>query len=98
MRIARQAREHSLAHGALTWMDEFDILVGAYWPDEIDRLAASDTVIGILSSSSVDSRNVKNEWDWAIQNAKRLVLLQIEPCVIPHRYVSINLIEGNSAT
>jgi pimeloyl-ACP methyl ester carboxylesterase len=95
--IARRVREQLLAHGASTWMDEFDIPVGAYWPDEIDRgLAASDTVIGILSSSSVDSRNVKNEWDWAIQNAKRLVLLQVEPCVIPHRYVSINLIEATS--
>jgi pimeloyl-ACP methyl ester carboxylesterase len=92
--IARRVRKHLSEHGATTWMDEYDIPVGAYWPDEIDKgLAASETVIGILSSSSVESRNVKNEWDWAIQNTKRLVLLQVEPCVIPHRYVSINLIE-----
>ena len=48
-------------------MDQFDIPVGAYWPDEIDKgLAASDIVVGILSPDAVESRNVKNEWDWAI--------------------------------
>ncbi len=95
--IARRVRNHLASQGASTWMDEVDIPVGAYWPDEIDKgLAASDTIIGILSAASVESRNVKNEWDWAIQNRKRLVLLQIESCVIPHRYVSINLIDATA--
>src|SRR4051812_813709 len=78
-------------------MDEYDIPVGAYWPDEIDKgLAASDIVVGVLSPDAVESRNVKNEWDWAIQNDKRLLLLQVQPCVVPHRYVSINFIDATS--
>ena len=40
------------------------------------------------------SRNVKNEWDWAIANDKRLLLLQVTPTVIPHRYVSITFIDA----
>ncbi|CAA9257016.1 MAG: Adenylate cyclase [uncultured Actinomycetospora sp.] len=78
-------------------MDRYDIPVGAYWPDEIDRaLAESAFVLGLLSPDSVASRNVKNEWDWALQNGKQLVLLKTRPCVVPHRYVSVNFIEADA--
>jgi pimeloyl-ACP methyl ester carboxylesterase len=93
--FARQVRAHLAAAGVRTWMDEYDIPVGAYWPDEIDKgLTGSEIVVGILSPDAMTSRNVKNEWDWAIQNDKRLLLLQVVPTVIPHRYVSINFIDA----
>jgi hypothetical protein len=70
-------------------MDQYDIPVGAYWPDEIDKgLSSSDIVVGVLSPEAVESRNVKNEWDWALQNGKPLLLLLARPTAeIPHRYV-----------
>ncbi len=93
--VAQTVREHLVAHGLRTWMDRYDIPVGAYWPDEIDKgLASTDIVVGILSPNAVESRNVKNEWDWAIANERPLILIQIAPCVIPHRYVSINYIDA----
>jgi pimeloyl-ACP methyl ester carboxylesterase len=96
--FARQVRAHLAAAGVLTWMDEYDIPVGAYWPDEIDKgLTASDIVVGVLSPDAMTSRNVKNEWDWAIQNDMRLLLLHVIPTVIPHRYVSINFIDATDA-
>ncbi len=95
--LARQVRVHLSSAGVRTWMDEYDIPVGSYWPDEIDRgLNASDIVVGILSPDAIASRNVKNEWDWAIQNDKPLLLLQYRPCAIPHRYVSINFIDASA--
>jgi pimeloyl-ACP methyl ester carboxylesterase len=95
--FARTMREHLVAAGVKTWMDQHDIPVGAYWPDEIDKgLAASDIVVGVLSPDSADSRNVKNEWDWAIANDKRLLLLMVRTCVIPHRYISINYIDATN--
>jgi pimeloyl-ACP methyl ester carboxylesterase len=76
-------------------MDEFDIPPGAYWPDEIDKgLHACDTVVGLMSPDSIGSRNVKNEWDWALQNERRLLLLLVKTCTIPHRYVSINRLDA----
>ena len=97
--FAREIREHLVAHGVQTWMDQFDIPVGAYWPDEIDKgLNASQIVIGVLSPDAIGSRNVKNEWDWAIANGKRLVLLQIQPCNVPHRYISINFIDATPSS
>jgi len=95
--FARQVREHLVAAGVRTWMDQDDIPVGAYWPDEIDRgLAASDIVVGILSPDAVQSRNVKNEWDWALSHDTPLLLLQVRACDVPHRYGSINFIEASA--
>jgi tetratricopeptide (TPR) repeat protein len=93
--FARQVREHLAAHGVTTWMDQYDIPVGAYWPDEINKgLAASDIVVGILSPDAAASRNVKNEWDWTIAHDRRLLLLMVQPTDIPHRYISINFIDA----
>ncbi len=93
--FARQVREQLMSHGVRTWMDQYDIPAGAYWPDEIDAgLAASDTVVGIVSPDAVSSRNVKNEWDWALEHNKPLVLLMRRPTDVPHRYVSINFLDA----
>jgi pimeloyl-ACP methyl ester carboxylesterase len=96
--VAEQVRAHLIANQIATWMDQYDIPAGAYWPDEIDKgLGRSDFVIGVLSPDAADSRNVKNEWDWALQNGKHLILLMARPCVIPHRYVSINFIDATGS-
>jgi pimeloyl-ACP methyl ester carboxylesterase len=93
--IADQVRAHLAANHVTVWMDAYDIPAGAYWPDEIDQaLNGADLVVGILSPDAVASRNVKNEWDWAIQNDKDLILLMARSCVIPHRYVSISFIDA----
>jgi pimeloyl-ACP methyl ester carboxylesterase len=95
--VAEQVRAHLVANGVTTWMDHYDIPAGAYWPDEIDQgLNHSQLVVGLLSPDAVASRNVKNEWDWALQNDKQLILLMTRPCVIPHRYVSINFIDATT--
>ena len=95
--VAERLRAHLVANGVTTWMDHYDIPAGAYWPDEIDRgLNQSQLVVGLLSPDAVASRNVKNEWDWALQNDKQLILLKTRPCVIPHRYVSINFIDATT--
>jgi pimeloyl-ACP methyl ester carboxylesterase len=95
--VAERVRAHLVTNGVKTWMDHYDIPAGAYWPDEIDQgLNQSSLVVGLLSPDAAASRNVKNEWDWAIQNDKQLILLMTRPCVIPHRYVSINFIDATS--
>ncbi|HUG14992.1 MAG TPA: AAA family ATPase, partial [Thermomicrobiales bacterium] len=91
---ARELREWLLTHGRQPWMDLFDIPAGARWPDEIDAaLRSSDATIGLMSPSSLASENVKNEWDWAIANNRRLILLLVEPCDVPFHYVSRNYID-----
>ena len=92
--FARDLRERLLALGHAPWMDLFDISAGARWPDEIDRaLRSADAIIGVMTPASMASENVKNEWDWAIANSRRLVLLLAEPCDVPFHYVSRNYID-----
>lgn len=75
-----------------------DAALGSYLPDEIDRgLAASDVIVGIMSPDAADSRDVKNEWEWGIQNSKPLVFLRVRPTVVPHRYVSKSRIDATGA-
>jgi hypothetical protein len=93
--IARRIRIDLTRRGASTWMDEFDVPPGAYWPDEIDKgLGACTTVVGLLSPDAIASRNVKNEWDWALFNNRRLLLVLVRPCTVPHRYISLNWIDA----
>jgi TIR domain-containing protein/NACHT domain-containing protein len=81
--------------GCRTWIDLHNIPSGAYWPDEIDKgLTSADVVVGLMSAKTFDSRNVKNEWDWALENGKPLIPLRLQPPEsIPHRYISINYID-----
>ena len=49
-----------------------------------------------MTPAAIASRNVKNEWDWAIANETRLLLVMWEPCKVPVNYVSINRIDVQS--
>jgi hypothetical protein len=97
--FVKELRTSLIEWGYNTWIDLFDIPKGAYWPDEIDKaLNQCDFVLGIISSRSIQSRNVKNEWDWAIVNRKPLILIRYEKCYIPMNYVSINYIDFSSGS
>ncbi len=100
--FATELREQLQQWGYETWIDVNDIPKGAYWPDEIDKgLRECDVVLGVMSRCAVESRNVKNEWDWAIVNGKqfntRLILIKLEACIVPMNYVSINYIDFNTS-
>lgn len=92
--FVEELRSRLIDWGYATWMDIYDLPKGARWPDEIDKgLRESSVVIGVMSPRAVESRNVKNEWDWAIVNETRLIPLMLEKCYVPMNYVSINYID-----
>jgi hypothetical protein len=92
--FATNLRQRLLNAGYEVWMDIFDIPKGAHWPDEIQKgLESSDVVLGLMTPRAMDSRNVKNEWDWAIVYEKRFIPLLIEKCVVHMNYVSLNYID-----
>src|SRR5262249_43570142 len=92
--FAARLRDYLPGLGYDTWLDVDDIPKGVYWPDAVDEgLRASDSVVGVMTPESVASRNVKNEWDWALDNDKPLLLLRLRQAPVPHRYISLNYIE-----
>ncbi|MCI0709266.1 MAG: toll/interleukin-1 receptor domain-containing protein, partial [Chloroflexi bacterium] len=94
-KFANNLRNWLIEQGHAPWMDVYNIPAGANWDDEIDKaLHAGDAVLGVVSSSSVDSDNVKNEWASAQDDDRlELYLLRIEDCEIPYRFYRMDYID-----
>jgi len=91
--FAERLRSWLLKSGFGVWMDVHDIPSGAHWDSEIDKaLRAADVVLGLVSPTSVESDNVKNEWAWALDKGK-LQLALLAPADIPHRFIRIDYID-----
>lgn len=94
---AQELYELLTGSGYQVWMDKHNIPPGAYWPDEIDKgLRSAQVTLGMISPDALNSRNVKNEWDWTLSVDKPLILLRIRDVPteeIPHRYISINYLD-----
>ena len=57
-------------------MDQYDIPVGAYWPDEIDRgLSASDIVVGSVLDPSQDTIEARSQLFKAQQTGLPIAVL-----------------------
>lgn len=72
--------------GAQVWLDQLDIEPGTTWDDSIeDALQAADVLLVILSKTSVNSKNVRDEYSYAIEEEKRVVPVLLEACTVPFR-------------
>lgn len=67
--------------GASVWIDQLGIKPGEDWDDAIeDALDSADTLLLLISPTSVESDNVKDEVSIAIEEKKKLVPVMIIPC------------------
>ncbi|MBC7827215.1 MAG: toll/interleukin-1 receptor domain-containing protein [Chitinophagaceae bacterium] len=72
--------------GANIWIDQLDIAAGDIWDLEIEKaLAACQSIMAILSCSSVASNNVLNEIYYALEEGKKVLPIIIDECKIPFR-------------
>jgi TIR domain len=80
--IAKQLRQA----GAALWLDQLDIIYGDHWDRAVERaLQTCDCLVVMLSAASVQSENVRDEVDYAIEKGKRIVPVLLESCEIPLR-------------
>ena len=95
--VARDLYERIAALGHTPWMDLLDVPAGANWSDETDEaLRSAGAIVGLLSPAGLRSERARNEWDWAVANGQRLVLILVEPCEIPFHYASCDCIDFTS--
>lgn len=74
------------ASGAQIWLDQLDIRPGTAWDDAIEKaLANSDIVLVVLSKASISSKNVNDEYSYALEEEKRIIPVLLEVCEIPFR-------------
>jgi hypothetical protein len=91
---ALRLRDTLRAWGHEVWIDCLDLRKGAFWPDEIEKaLIDCHCVVGLMTPRSVKSRNVKDEWEWALDRNKPLLILRLEPTEAPLRINSLNHID-----
>jgi len=82
LNLAKELR----ADGADIWLDQLDIKPGTRWDKSIeDALDASQTVLVILSKTSVASNNVMDEVSYALEEGKTVLPALLEDCDIPFR-------------
>lgn len=73
--------------GANVWIDQLGIGLGENWDNAIEEaLENSDTVMLILSPTSVESPNVQDEVSIAINTDKKFVPILIKECDLPMRW------------
>jgi len=72
--------------GVPIWIDQRDIPPGSDWDIAIDRALYDCSVfLIVLSSNSVDSREVRGELRTALDENKRIVPILIDTCQIPRQ-------------
>ena len=80
--LAKELREA----GATIWLDQLDIKPGTRWDRSIEKaLQESNTLLVILSKSSVESHNVMDEVSYALEESRKVVPVLLEECDIPFR-------------
>ncbi|NKI32317.1 toll/interleukin-1 receptor domain-containing protein [Croceivirga thetidis] len=80
--LAKELREA----GATIWLDQLDIKPGTRWDRSIEEaLKSSNTLLVILSKSSVESHNVMDEVSYALEEGRTVVPVLLEECEIPFR-------------
>ena len=84
--FASKFAEDLSKNGIDVWFDKTHILTGSLWDEEIEKaLKKCTTIIVILSSNSIKSKNVLDEISFAVDENKRIIPVKISDCDIPIR-------------
>src|SRR5687767_9221331 len=80
--------------GINLWIDQLNIPPGVRWDAEIEKsLESSNSLLVILSESSVRSDNVLDEVSHALENNKQVFPVIIDNCKIPFRLKRLQYID-----
>lgn len=84
-----------IAAGASVWVDQYDIHPSQHWDRAVETaVRGCSGVIVILSPRSVASPNVADEVSVAIDDAKAVIPVLIEPCKLPLRMTRMQFIDA----
>lgn len=76
------------------WLDQLDIIAGKRWDAEIEKaLEGAETMMVVLSPTSVASNNVMDEVSYALEEGKRVIPILISDCEIPFRVKRLQRID-----
>lgn len=86
LEFAEQLTRELIRNGANVWFDQFSIESGSAWDSSIEQaIDNAETMVLLLSTSSVKSENVLDEVAFALEENKTIVPILLEPCEVPFR-------------
>jgi thioredoxin 1 len=95
--FARHLRDLLNEWGFNPWLDVCNIYPGDNWDAKIDQgLKEARVMIGLITPEALNSQHVQDEWAWAKENNRRLILLRLKPFnpeTMSHRFIRINYID-----
>lgn len=93
--FARKLRDYLQNWGHQTWLDEDNIPRGAYFRHEIQKgLETAQVIIGVVTPEAIDSREVMAEWDYALNNPqRRLLLIKYQDAQLPYHLAGLQYID-----
>jgi hypothetical protein len=95
--FALRLAEHLKAAGANVWLDQLDIEPGTPWDRAVESAVTNcPRMLAILSPTSVNSENVRDEISVALSKQKRVIPVLYRECDVPFRLARLQL--GNSST
>ena len=90
LRLAKDLR----ASGVKIWLDQLDISAGQLWDRAVEAaLENSPRLLVILSPFSVESTNVMNEVNAALEDGKTVIPLLYRECRIPFRLRRVQYVD-----
>jgi len=82
LRLAKDLK----AAGADVWLDQLDLVPGQRWARTLqEALQSSPRILVVLSPASVDSTNVEDEVNFALDEQKTVIPVFYKDCKIPFR-------------
>ena len=82
LKLAKDLREA----GAQIWLDQLDIPAGSHWDASIENaLHTSNSLLIILTPTSVASENVMDEVSYALEKGKKVIPILLTECETPFR-------------
>ena len=96
-RFALRLAEDLRLRGVAIWIDQLNIRTSEHWDRAIERaIRGCSSVLVILSPRAVLSDNVADEISLAVDGAKTIIPVMIEPCRLPLRLSRMQLIDATS--
>lgn len=75
---------HLLRQGVPVWLDVRDLEPGKDWERSLEQaLDAATSILLVASPDSMQSPHVRNEWELALRQGKRIILARFRRCKVP---------------
>jgi CRP-like cAMP-binding protein len=83
-----------LKHGIDVWLDRYRIDPGRSWARQIgEALDHCQIMLLVLSPAAIASENVDDEWNYFLDQKKKVVSALHQPCKIPYRLSKLQYVD-----